>query len=336
MKKSIEIENTVFSWDSEKGQMSFEGQDIFVFWIETAMKSFLDTIEEVSGDDAASVVLHTAGFRLGEIVSDFFKKGDIIDIIHYLPNVYSAAGWGKVEIVSIEEETKQATIRIKDSWEYKINRLQEKTQTGSFLPGHWAGILTGLFGTNIGAQVVKSQVVGDEYDEFHCSPTTQSPIENIHDYARLQEQKEIERLEVMVAKRTENLTNLVKEISSPIIPVLDNIVVIPLLGKYDEVRANDMINSTMQNLPKYSANYLILDLTGMDEDIDDYTVSLIQNLTDATALLGTKSVLVGISPKLGIKLTKSQYDLTGIECFSTLKHAIHFSLAQEGKQIIGK
>lgn len=322
-------------WHADEGSVKFEGQDVLFLWIETAMKSFVETIEEVSGNQGTEIVMETAGYRMGLIVSDFFQLGNPENVIQTLPSVYESAGWGLVEIKEVDEETKTAVIRVKNSWEYRINRLQEKKKTGGFFPGHFAGNLAGLFGTYIDYKVVKSQLGGDAYDEFHYFPSEKSPIENLREFVKSREQEEIERLETKVDERTKELSNLVKEISSPIIPVLDHIVVMPMLGKYDEVRAEDMMTQTISELPDYEANYLILDLTGIDQNIGEYTISLIHNLTNAASLLGTKSILVGIAPKLGVKITNSGFDLSGIDCFSTLQHAIHFALAQEGKQVIG-
>ncbi|WP_026674994.1 STAS domain-containing protein [Alkalihalobacterium bogoriense] len=332
----VDIQGVTYRFNVEEGKVQFEGHDVLIFWIESAMKSFVDTIEEVSGDDAANVVMHTAGFRMGEIVGEYFEKQEIEAIMELFPKIYASAGWGAFTVVEFAPEKASLVIRMKNSWEYKINKLQGKTQSGSFLTGHLAGIFTRLFKQNIGCELVKSQLTGAEYDEFHCRPSSVCPIDNIHNYARKQEQKEIEKLEEKVRERTQDLTKLVKDISSPIIPVLDQIVVVPLLGKYDELRSEDMMTQIMENLPRYTASYLILDVTGIDEVVDEYTMNLIRKLTDATSLLGTKSILVGVSPQLGITLTQSAYDLRSIECFSTLKHAIHYALAQEGKIITDK
>ncbi|SDJ89808.1 STAS domain-containing protein [Sediminibacillus albus] len=335
MGDSIIDKHPSYTWIPGKGSMRFEGQDVIIFWIETAMKSFLDTIEEVSGDAAANIVMETAGFRMGKIVSDFFKQDSIENVVHSLPEIYAAAGWCELEIVDFSAENETALIRMKNSWEYKVNKLQRKEKMGTFLAGHFAGTLTGLFNRNTSFSVVKSQLTGDEYDEIRYFPSNGSPIKDIHSFIRQNEQDEIQRLERKVEERTETLMNLVKEISSPLIPVLDGIVVMPLIGKYDEARADDLFKRTMEELPAYEANFLILDVTGLDSDIDAYSISLLQSLTNSSKLLGTKSVIVGISPKLSMKLTESNIEMQDIDYFSTLKHAIHFALAQEGKQIIG-
>lgn len=324
-----------FSWDKEEATMKFVGQPAILFWVETAMKSFLDTIEEVSGNQGARVVMETAGYRMGLIVSNFFQFGSGESIIQNMPSVYASAGWGEIKIKEVNEKEKTAVFQIRNSWEYKVNQLQEKKEAGRFIPGHFAGNLAKLFDSHINFEITQSQLAGDEWDEYRFFPSDKSPVEDIREYLRSQQQAEMKQLEARVEERTRELTNLVREISSPIIPVLDHIVVMPLLGKYDELRANDMMTHTITELPHYAASYLILDVTGIDQNINDYTISLIQRLTDAAALLGTKSILVGISPNLGIKITQSGLNLNKIDCFSTLKHGIHFALAQEGKQVIG-
>lgn len=327
--------NSHFSWNKEEATMEFAGEPAVLFWIETAMKSFVDTIEEVSGKQGAKVVMETAGYRMGLIVSDFFDFGSAESVIRDIPSIYASAGWGQILIKEVNEEEKTAVFQFKNSWEYRINQLQDKKEVGRFIPGHFAGNLAGLFDSHIDFEVTQSQLDGDEYDEFRFFPSLKSPVEDVREYIRTQEQAEMEQIEARVEERTKELTNLVKDISSPIIPVLDHIVVMPLLGKYDELRANDMMSNTITELPNYAAKFLILDVTGIDQNINEYTISLIQRLTSAAALLGTKSIIVGISPELGIKITHSGLDLNKIDCFSTLQHGIHFALAEEGKQVIG-
>ncbi len=326
--------NSHVVWNSSNGSIRFEGVDAILLWVDTALKSFLDTIEEVSGSEASQVVTETAGFRMGQMVTDFFNKDQQVEMLQMLPEIYESAGWGSVLFFELSEDTQTALIRMKDSWEFKINKQQGKSTTGLFLPGHFAGILTQLLHTNINYEIVKSQLRGDAYDEFYCYPTQKSPITNIHDYTRQQEQLEIKKLEEKVQERTKELTNLVNQLSSPIIPVLDNIVVIPLIGTYDALRAKETLSRTMSEIKEYNVDFLILDLTAIDDTINEHTISLIHDLTGAVGLLGTQSIIVGISANLAVNLTNGQVDLIhSLKTFSTLKQGIHHALAKQGKYI---
>lgn len=332
---TLKVGNANFGWNLEIGSFKFEDTDSILFWIPSAMKTFLDTIEEISGDEAASVVLETTGFRQGLVVSEFFQKSELaIDqIVPAMPGIYAAAGWGRIGFKEVDATAKTASISIKNSWEYKINKEQEKQKSGTFIPGHLAGILTGLFGENIWYRVVKSQLEGDEQCEFEFFPSQTTINQNIHKLARRKESHEIEKLESLVAERTRELSDLIKDISSPIIPVLEGIVVVPLMGKYDEARSEELIEKTLYNLPRYQASYLVLDLTGL-KHANEYTVDFIHKLGTSASLLGTETILVGISPELGMTITHSNFNLAKFNCFTSLQHGIYYALAQKGKQII--
>jgi rsbT co-antagonist protein RsbR len=324
-----------FAWNVAEGDFSFQGEDAVLFWISSAMKSFFDTIEEVSGHESARIVLETTGFRQGIVVGNYFKdqKLSIEEVAEVLPITYASAGWGKITVKSICEQENKAIIQMKDSWEYKINKAQGKDKFGTFIPGHFAGILTGLYGTNIWYLVTKSQIEGAPYCEYEFFPSDQTIERNIHDLARKEQAQQIVSLERLVDERTRELNELVKEISSPIIPVLEGIVVVPLMGKYDEARSEDLIQTTLFNLPKYRAEYLVLDLTGLNKEISQYTIEFLNKLASSASLIGTQTILVGISPELGIAITETNFNLAKFHCFTDLQHGIYFALSEQGRKV---
>ncbi|RIW38452.1 STAS domain-containing protein [Bacillus salacetis] len=334
-KDQINVGGLDFSWNLENGQFEFEGEDAVLFWITSAMKSFFDTLEEVSGKEAAKVVLETTGYRQGLVVGRYFQSLGIPlkEVAAAIPATYASAGWGSIEISELDEQKKTGIVRLKDSWEYKINVAQGKSHTTTFLAGHFSGIFSGLFGSNVWFTEERDQISDGDYGEFRYGPSDITIEENIHDLARRSESERILKLEAMVKERTQELTDLVKEISSPIIPVLEGIVVVPLLGKYDENRSEDLLTKTLHNLPKYKADYLVIDLTGLHQYISRFTVEFLGNLASAASLIGTETILVGISPDLAQEITGSDLKLSRFSCFSTLKHGIYYAIGQQGRQI---
>jgi rsbT co-antagonist protein RsbR len=331
----VKVGGQNFAWNMEEGDFRFQGEDAVLFWISSAMKSFFDTIEEVSGHESARIVLETTGFRQGIVVGNYFKGQNlsIEEVAEVLPNTYASAGWGKITVKSICKQEKKAIIQMKDSWEYKINKAQGKDQYGTFIPGHFAGIFTGLYGMNIWYRVTKSQIEGDPNCEYEFFPSDQTIERNIHDLARKEQAQQIVSLERLVDERTRELNELVKEISSPIIPVLEGIVVVPLMGKYDEARSEDLIQTTLFNLPKYRAEYLVLDLTGLNKEISQYTIEFLNKLASSASLIGTQTVLVGISPELGMAITETNFNLAKFHCFTDLQHGIYFALSEQGRKV---
>ena len=336
-KPSLNIEGLQFDWDIEEGSFLFEGEDSVLFWISSAMKIFFDSIEEISGEEAAQVVLETTGFRQGVVVGEYFTSMENFDVgtaTKLITNTYVAAGWGLATLHNLNLEEKTLEIHLKNSWEHKINVAQEKDKGGSFLPAHYAGIFTRLFGTNIWFEIVKHQIEGHEESVIRYFPSDETIENNIHKLARSKEAAQICQLEQLVQEKTAELNAMIQEISSPIIPVLEGIVVVPLLGSYDEERSEDLLIKTLQNLPKHKAKYLVLDLTGLNNNFTEHAASLIEKLGSAASLIGTDTILVGISPQMSMTITETGVNLSKFNCFQTLQHGMHYALAQNGRSII--
>lgn len=336
-KTSITISGIDVNWETEKGKVQFQGDDVVMFWISSAMRTFFDTIEEISGEEASTLVFETTGFRQGVVVGDYFDKYktmDLGEITKILTNIYAAAGWGAVEFIEMCYEVKKVTVRIKDGWEYKINLAQGKTKGSNFIPAHFAGVFTALFGTNVWYEVKLDQMEGQEYTEINYFPSNITVSRNIHQLARKKESELICQLEKAVDEKTKELKTLIEKLSSPVIPVHEGIVVVPLIGNYDEERSEKLLVNTLNKLPSYKANYLILDLTGLDTDTGTYVATLIGKVGAAANLIGTKTILVGVSPKLGKMFAESATNIKKFDFFQTLQHGIHYALGQSGRSII--
>lgn len=336
MQKSLVVGGVDLKWDLATGKVLFEGGDVVFFWV-SAMKTFFDTINEISGEEATNLVLEATGFRQGIIVGEGFKEMKNINtsnVVDWLSNTYVPAGWGYVKVNEIDLENNIFTLYIKDDWEYKMNNLSEQHKDGIFVPAHYAGVFTGLFGMNFWYKIIQHQSENNEYTIVKCFPSEIDIQQNIRNLARKKEAQEIAQLEALVEEKTRALQVLVKELSSPLIPVLDGIVVVPLIGRYDEDRADDLIQNTLNNLSKYQARYVLLDLTGLNKDISIYTAELIDKLGSAARLLGVEVILVGISAELAMEIS---YTLTGLkkyECMQTLQHGIYYALGKSGRRIV--
>ncbi|TAA69738.1 STAS domain-containing protein [Planococcus salinarum] len=336
MKKQITVGDVELKWDLETGEVLFEDGDVVLFWI-SAMETFFDSIREISGTEATKLVLETTGFRQGVIVGEGFldrKNINTSNVVQWMSNTYAPAGWGKVKIVKMDEEAKHFTLHIQDDWEYKMNQQKQKGLEGIFVPSHYAGVLTGLFGMNFWYTTIQYQNDENPYSIVEYYPSEVTVQSNIHEMSRKQEAMQIKELERMVDDKTKMLQSLVKELSSPIIPVLEKIVVVPMIGSYDEDRSEDLIFNTLSELPKHQAQYLLLDLTGLHKHISEHTAMLIDKLGAAARLLGIETILVGVSPELAMVITQSKSNLRKFECLQSLQHGVYYALGKSGREIV--
>lgn len=329
----VRVNSNEFTWDQEEGLFLFDGAPALLFW-DSAIKLFLDTIEEVSGKEASTTVFESTGYRMGHLVTAYYdKKSDHEKLLTQYSDIYKNAGWGNYEIVDYSFEKKKATIRLTNSWEHRIFKNAEKDAASVILPSHWAGVFAGLFKENMWYSITKKQADGFDYDEVEIFPSNFTPSQNIHDLARKKEQQSILELEEKVNERTKELTGLVNELSSPVIPVLGGILVIPLIGKYNEERLKDLQEHALFEVSKQRANFLLIDVTGLS-NADDITILHIHKLISAIRLLGSECYIVGISAELSIEMITSQMTLNDVKSFSNLQQGVEYAIKQNGYQLV--
>ncbi|MFC5713628.1 PAS domain-containing protein [Thalassorhabdus alkalitolerans] len=122
----------------------------------------------------------------------------------------------------------------------------------------------------------------------------------------------------------ESLQTYLEEInmlSTPLVPILDHVYAMPLIGNVDKERFT-MIHSTItQSIYESSIETLILDLSGLNS-FDEDVISEIFSFHKLLNLLGTELIVTGITPRLALTSRKLNYDLTTLQTFGTIKDAI--------------
>lgn len=331
----VHVNSNEIMWHTNEGLLTFDKGPMLMFW-ESAIELFMNTIEEVSGSEVSKTVFEATGYRMGHLVSSYYEgRKDIEGVLEEYNDVYRNAGWGSFTIVDYSFDEKRAIVRLTNSWEHRIFKHSDRDKAGVLLPSHWAGIFAGLFKENMWYNITKSQLNGDMYDEIEIFVSSITVTKNIHELTRQTEMKHIQDLEKKVNERTAELTSLVRELSTPIIPVLPGILVTAMIGNFNEERMSDLMEKALVEVTKQQANYLLIELTGLT-NLDAYTISCIQSLVQAIRLLGGECVLVGISNELSLKITSSSIDISSISSFSTLQRGVTYALEQMGYEIVKK
>jgi rsbT co-antagonist protein RsbR len=118
------------------------------------------------------------------------------------------------------------------------------------------------------------------------------------------------------------------ELSTPLIPISDNTVVMPLVGAIDSRRAQQVIEGLLVGIVETRAQIAILDITGVPV-VDTQVADALLRAAQAVKLLGARVVLTGIRPEVAQTLVGLGVDLTGIVTRSTLQSGIAFAFARE-------
>lgn len=144
--------------------------------------------------------------------------------------------------------------------------------------------------------------------------------------------KEAEEALRETVERQQRLIDMIREISTPVIPVHDEVLVLPLIGTIDSQRSAQVMESLLTAVQEYSADVVIIDITGVP--IVDTSVAnhLIQS-TQAATLLGAHCILVGISAEVAQTLVQLGVNLNSLVTRGNLQDGIAYALARQGRAI---
>jgi rsbT co-antagonist protein RsbR len=113
------------------------------------------------------------------------------------------------------------------------------------------------------------------------------------------------------------------ELSTPVIKVWDGIVALPLVGAVDSMRAKEIMEKLLDAVIAHNADVVIIDITGVPV-FDTQLASRLMRTVEAVRLLGTKSIITGISPVIAQSLVQLGLDLENLNT----KASLHAGLAQ--------
>lgn len=127
-------------------------------------------------------------------------------------------------------------------------------------------------------------------------------------------------------------SRLIQELSVPIVPIHEGVLVLPLVGAVDSRRASQIMESALEQIVAYQADVLILDITGVPV-VDTGVANYILQMARAVTLLGSKVVLVGIGAEIAQTIVQLGVELRDMTTLANLQVGIAYALAQQGYAI---
>jgi PAS domain S-box-containing protein len=118
-----------------------------------------------------------------------------------------------------------------------------------------------------------------------------------------------------------------EELSTPMIPITDRIVVMPLVGAIDSRRAQQVMDSLLYGVSTTRAETAIIDITGVSV-VDTQVANALVRAAVSVQLLGARVMLTGIRPEVAQTLVGLGVDLRGISAYGTLSSAISLAMAK--------
>ncbi len=121
---------------------------------------------------------------------------------------------------------------------------------------------------------------------------------------------------------------MVRELSTPLIPLSENLIAMPLIGAIDSTRAQQVMETLLEGIAHYQVDVAILDITGV-RVVDTQVANALVQAARAVRLLGAQVVVTGIRAETARMLVSLGADLTGIITQSTLREGIAWAMERE-------
>lgn len=116
-----------------------------------------------------------------------------------------------------------------------------------------------------------------------------------------------------------------RELSTPLLPISDGVVAMPLMGTIDSQRAQQVMETLMEGVARYQADLAILDITGVLV-VDTQVADALLRAARAVRLLGSQIILTGIQPQIAQTLVHLGVDMKDLITRSTLQAGIAYAL----------
>ncbi|HEB84599.1 MAG TPA: STAS domain-containing protein [Bacteroidetes bacterium] len=153
-----------------------------------------------------------------------------------------------------------------------------------------------------------------------------------HIAAILESLRNVGKLQEMIHKLRDQ-QEVVLELSTPVIKIWDQVLVLPLIGSVDSARAQQIMENVLEEINATRSRVIIIDITGVPL-IDTLVASHLVKTVTAARLLGAQTIITGINPEVAQTLVHLGVDLSEIVTKSNLARGIEEALSLTGKQIV--
>lgn len=347
---TIELNRATLTWELDQGKLSFFGLPSALFWIDPSLYHMLAPLarnlgyplfrlliassSSIGTDQDYHVMVTSLGSNFQE---GFLAWGRAV----------GAAGWGHFELVEYDYQARKATVLVTNAWELQMIQNEQEHWGCPFLFGKLIGIFSQAFGTSCWAEEQIDLAGAAPSVCFNIYPSTLNLNDEVKRLQEEQADKARRALEEEVDQRTREIQaiqearvqlqeeilraqeSIIAELSTPILPILDHVVLIPLIGQMDALRAHHVTEALLKGVSEHRARFAILDITGLPV-VDTSFANAMLRCARAVRLLGTTLIITGIRPEVAQVIISLGIDMTGIVTCSTLQAGINIALKQIG------
>src|SRR5689334_21897987 len=125
----------------------------------------------------------------------------------------------------------------------------------------------------------------------------------------------------------------IRELSTPVLPVRERLLILPIIGMVDPLRARQLTEQLLRGIRTNRARVVVMDITGvpaMDATVANHLVQT----DEASRLLGATVIVTGLSPELAQTLVNIGVDLSKMNTVGDLQGGIEEAERQLGYRVV--
>jgi rsbT co-antagonist protein RsbR len=127
-------------------------------------------------------------------------------------------------------------------------------------------------------------------------------------------------------------SNTIRQLATPTIQLWDGVLVLPVVGVIDSMRAQYMMESVLNKIQQTYAKVIIIDIQGVAA-MDSAVANHLIKITKATKLMGCECILSGISPAVAQTIIHLGVEMSAINTKANLKDALSTALSLLGIEV---
>ncbi|MFM7652505.1 MAG: PAS domain S-box protein [Vulcanococcus sp.] len=145
--------------------------------------------------------------------------------------------------------------------------------------------------------------------------------------AALEEAHEAERVRL-------ELDRTLQEMSTPVTPIWEGILLLPLVGIVDSTRTDDVMRKTLDRISQTGSRMFILDISGVPT-VDTAVANQLIKITKATRIMGCETLVSGVASSIAHTIVELGVDISELRTTATLRDAFFTCLTEMGILSVG-
>lgn len=119
------------------------------------------------------------------------------------------------------------------------------------------------------------------------------------------------------------------EMSTPVTPIWEGILLLPLVGVIDSERTHDIMNKTLNKIAETRSKVFVLDISGVGA-MDTAVANQLIKITRATQLMGCETIISGVSPNIARTLVELGVSVGEVKTTATMRDSFELALTTIG------